>query len=131
MRAHNRSNALLVELLIVVMFFMLSAAVLMQVFAKARSQSMAAGQISSAIQQAQNTAEVLWAAAEPREELTAMGFAEQDGAWTLEKDGYTLTVTGQEEQTSSGVLTRHQVTAAREDEVLISLPVARYREVQP
>ena len=39
MKSGSRSNALLVELLIVVMFFMLSSTVLLQVFATARTQS--------------------------------------------------------------------------------------------
>ena len=36
MRSEHRSNALLVELLIVILFFMLAAGVLVQVFGKAR-----------------------------------------------------------------------------------------------
>ena len=39
MRTGRSSNALLVELLIVIAFFMLSATILMQVFAGARTQS--------------------------------------------------------------------------------------------
>ena len=43
MKTGNRSNALLVELLIVVLFFMLAATVLLQVFTGASDQGTRAG----------------------------------------------------------------------------------------
>ena len=61
-RSTNRSNALLVELLIVVMFFMLSATVLLQVFAAARNQSRQAERMIGALNTAQNVADELYAA---------------------------------------------------------------------
>ena len=51
MKSGNRSNALLVELLIVVMFFMLSSTVLLQVFSTARNQSRRAELMTDALEE--------------------------------------------------------------------------------
>ena len=48
----NRSNVLLVEILIAVLFFMLSATVLVQVFATARSMTRRAGVENRALTEA-------------------------------------------------------------------------------
>jgi hypothetical protein len=48
MKNHSHSNALLVELLIVVLFFMLASTVLLQLFTAARTQSQRAEDLSEA-----------------------------------------------------------------------------------
>ena len=62
MKKANRSNALLVELLIVVIFFMLASTVLLQVFTASSNQGKKAGAINDALVAAQNTADRLYAA---------------------------------------------------------------------
>ena len=62
MKTHNRSNALLVELMIVILFFMLSATILLQVFAASTNQSRNADITTRALTGAQNTADRLYAA---------------------------------------------------------------------
>ena len=53
MRNNNRSNILLVEILIAVLFFMLSATVLMRVFVTARNMTVRSGVEAAALTDAQ------------------------------------------------------------------------------
>ena len=130
MKSGNRSNALLVELLIVVMFFMLSATVLLQVFSTTRSQSNRAGMLIEALNESQNVADRLYGAQDAEAALLEMGFISQSGEWRLEKNGYTITVTASEKSAPNGVMNRFEVRAVQNDEALLTLPVARYWEVQ-
>lgn len=133
MKSGSRSNALLVELLIVVMFFMLSSTVLLQVFATSRNQSARAGWLNAALNVAQNTADRLYAAEDAEDAeavLRDMGFEADGDVWRLSADGFDLTVSSQEAQEEAGVMRRHQVKATHDAEVLLELPVARYREVR-
>ena len=59
MGGRNRSNVLLVEILIAVLFFMLSATVLVRVFVTARNMTVRAGVETRALAEAQNVAEAL------------------------------------------------------------------------
>ena len=131
MKSGNRSNALLVELLIVVMFFMLSATVLLQVFSTARSQSSRAGMLIEALNEAQNVADRLYADEDAEAALAEMGFSLQNGQWSREDNGYAIAVAKSEEAAPNGVMNRFEVRAVQNDEALLTLPVARYREVQP
>lgn len=140
MRKTGRSNVLLMEILIAVLFFMLSATVLVRVFAAARNMTVRSGVESEAVVQAQNVAEALYAAEDPDAALEAMGFASSHGAWSLNMGGYTLYVTGSAQQTPAGELWTGEVSAyyklrdpdaARlEDEELFALTCTRYREVR-
>lgn len=129
MRTGRSSNALLVELLIVIAFFMLSATILMQVFAGARTQSDRAERIALAVQEAQNTADRLLAAEEPEAALREMGFEASEGGWSRTEEGYRLTVTGGADALDYGSLRRLTVRAEASDgEALLTLPVVRYEE---
>ena len=132
MKTNHRSNALLVELLIVVMFFMLASTVLIQLFGAARNQSARAGLIARVTEEAQNVADRLYVAADPEEVLAALGFSGTDELWTKEDaDSRTEVLLGEEEE-EQGVLRRQEVRVlAADGEVLISLPSARYLEVTP
>ncbi len=137
MRSGNRSNALLVELLIVVLFFMLSAIVLLQVFSKARNLDDRAEALADATAMAQDIADRLSAAEDPEAALAAMGFAAaatgvRPVTWFLERDGLRFTVVTGEEPQPAGALLRCTVTVyGAEKEPLLTLPAARYREVSP
>ena len=130
MKSGSRSNALLVELLIVVMFFMLSSTVLLQVFATARNQSAQAGRINEALNAAQNTADRLYAAESAEEALLAMGFKRAQDDWRQEGEDFNVTVSCDEEQGTTGTLSRYRVHAEKDGDILVDLPVARYREAQ-
>ena len=140
MGSRNRSNVLLVEILIAVLFFMLSATVLVQVFATARNLTVRAGVETRALAEAQNVAEALYAADDPEAALEEMSFRLSHGAWSREDDDFTLYVESGEAPAEAGVMwtgtvrafyrSRNVNQARQEDEELFSLPCARYGEVQ-
>ena len=140
MRSKNRSNVLLVEILIAVLFFMLSATVLVRVFVTARNMTVRSGVESVAVADAQNVAEALYAADDIDATLTEMGFASSHGAWSQDRGDYTLYVMGASEPAGAGELWSGSVSAfyklrnpdaARvEDEQLFSLTCTRYKGVE-
>ena len=133
MKNGSRSNALLVELLLVIFFFMISAAILVQVFADAKMKSANAKAMNASMLDAQNIAEDLYASEDPDAVLTAYGFTAENGSWVLEKDGYLLRVTLQAEQTETGELRTYEIAGIRDGNTLLALPSARFipKEVSP
>ena len=141
MKEGSRANALLVELLLVIFFFMISAifffmisaAILVQVFADAKLKSRTAHATNASMLEAQNIAEDLYAADDPDAVLNAYGFTEKDGALILEKDGYFLKVTVREQETESGLLKTYDVSGVEGDKTLLTLPSTRFipKEVSP
>ena len=132
MRTNNRSNALLVELLIVILFFMLASTVLIRLFGAAREQSARAEQVAELLGRSQNVADRLIAAEEPEAALAEMGFSEEDGLWVQELASARLEVLVRREEGAAGTMFRQQVTARnREGEELLSLTADRFREVIP
>ena len=131
MKSGSRSNALLVELLIVVMFFMLSSTVLLELYATARNQSVRAGALSKALNEAQNVADQLYTAEDAEAALVEMGFEKTGEEWLKTGEVCVFKVTSSAETTANGTLVRQQVSAVQENETYFTLPVARYREVQP
>ncbi len=136
MKKANRSNALLVELLIVVIFFMLASMVLLQVFTASSNQGRKAGAINEALVLAQNTADRLYAA-EPGDDgavqvLRDLGYKEEeDGAgWKLRNGIYWLVVQLEDETMDAGIMRRATVQAFKGEDTLFTLPVARYEEAQ-
>lgn len=133
MREGHRANALLVELLLVILFFMLGATTLVELFADARHKSLQARATNTAIMEAENIADDLYGAEDPDKVLAELGFTQENKTWTLEKDEYTLTVTGEEEATETGVLRKYTISATGDGKDLFSLPSTRYlpKEVSP
>ncbi|MBE5804849.1 MAG: hypothetical protein E7316_10110 [Clostridiales bacterium] len=133
MKQNGRGNALLVELLIVVLFFMLAATTLMEIFGAAKQNSSRAGACSTAIMQAQNMVEQLYAADDMQAGLAALGFTQDEETWRMDCDGYELTVVCADEQTAAGTLRRAEITARYGGEKLFTLPATRYipGEVSP
>lgn len=130
MRTHTRSNALLVELMIVILFFMLASTVLIQVFAKARSMSASAETIAAAIMDAQNAADRLITAADPESELEEMGFSRDGGKWVLDRDSYRMEAETERIPAPAGKMIRQSVRVISADGTeLLRLPCSRYEEV--
>ena len=139
MRNRNRSNVLLVEILIAVLFFMLSATVLVKVFVTARNMTVRSGVESVAVADAQNVAESIYAAKDIDGLLEEMGFHSSHGSWTLDRGDYTLYVDGKAKPTEAGELWSGTVRAfyklrnpdavRAEDEELFSLTCTRYKGV--
>ena len=133
MKEGGRANALLVELLLVIFFFMISAAILVQVYADAKLKSRTASATNSVMLEGQNIAEELYGSDDPEAVLQDYGFTSQDGVWVLEKQEYVLKVTPKTEETDSGTLRNYEVTGLEGDKTLITLPSTRYipKEVSP
>lgn len=139
MNNKSHSNVLLVEILIAVLFFMLSATVLLRVFATARNMTVRAGVETEAVSRAQNVAEVLYEADDVDATLTQMGFQSAHGAWSKDEGDFTLYVMGSAEDTEAGELWTGSVSAfyklrdpgaaRQEDEKLFSLTCTRYKGV--
>ena len=72
---HNRQNTLLMEILIVVLFFALCSTVILNVFVGAHNQSERAGAQADALIAAQSLADRLYAADERKDALRQSGFA--------------------------------------------------------
>ena len=140
MRNRNRSNVLLVEILIAVLFFMLSATVLMRVFATARNLTVRSGVESLALAEAQNVAEALYAADDIDKVMDEMQFSSMHGSWSKNCGDYSLYVVGEAKPADGGELWTGTVSAFyRQGETtvetlgegeLFSLTCTRYREVQ-
>ena len=133
MKEGSRANALLVELLLVIFFFMISAAVLVQVFADAKLKSRTAHATNATMLEAQNIAEDLYAAEDPGAVLAGYGFTAEGDAWVLQKEGYQLKVTFREEETASGTLKTYDVAGIEGEKTLLTLPSTRFipKEVSP
>ena len=131
MKSTNRSNALLVELLIVVMFFMLSSTVLLQVFSTARNQSRRAELMTQALTTTQNVADELYIASDMESKLADLGFEKGEAGWISSSEEYDILVTGDENEGKQGEVLHFQVQAVLDNEPLLTLPVARYQEVRP
>lgn len=133
MKNRSRANTLLIELLLVIFFFMCSAAILVQVFASAKIKSRAAHAINASMLDAENIAEDLYSSDDPDAVLAAYGFTAQDGGWELQKDGYLLKVKLNSEETESGTLRSYEVTGVEGEQTLVKLPSTRFipREVSP
>ena len=131
MKTGNRSNALLVELLIVVLFFMLAATVLLQVFSGASDQGSQAGRGIHALNAAQNAAERLYAAGEPEACLREMGFTEDGGVWTRDDGEFILEAVTEKQERGAGIWHAQEVRVNVAGERLLTLPCSRYEEGQP
>ena len=130
MNSGSRGNALLVELLFVVMFFMLTTTVLLEVFAKASSFSNRSELLTNSLVHAQNTADQLYAAEDPEAYLSSQGFEKTGEGWSLAQDNYVLNVTITPETDETGVFRRQEVRVPAGDEELYTLPCSRW-EVKP
>ena len=133
MREGHRANALLVELLLVIFFFMLGATTLVELFANAKHKTLQARATNNSMMEAENIADDLYGAEDPEATLQALGFTREDEAWKLTQDGYTLTVSRQDEEMEAGTLRTYTISSFGDGQDLFSLPSTRYipKEVSP
>ena len=136
MKQRSRANALLIELVLVIFFFMLGSTVLVRLFADARHKTIQARATNDSIAVAQNVAEELYGAEDPEEWLAANGFAAAEAAdktWTLADKEYTLYVTETSEETKGGTIRTFTVSSTGDGKQLFTFPSTRYlpKEVSP
>lgn len=122
----GRQSSLLVEIVIAVLFFAMSATVILNVFATAYRQSSYAGALSSSTEEAQDLAERLYLSDDPQAMLAGEGFVQDGETWYLTADGYDLAVELASESSEAGELRTANIVVMREGEMLIELPLARY-----
>ena len=134
----RRQNALLVEIIIAVLFFALSATVVLEVFATSYLQTTYADACNDAVAEAQNLAARLYVTDAPEALLESEGFTFDGSVWRhLEDDdnesdnNYVLQITLDIVQTESGELREAMITAIRGENVIMEIPCAHYipREV--
>ncbi|HNW87199.1 MAG TPA: hypothetical protein PKJ47_09695 [Candidatus Limiplasma sp.] len=127
---HEKGNILLVELLIVILFFTLSQVIVLQAFVKAQQLNREAGITNLALLRAEDTAETLAVSDNAEETLASLGFTATDGLFQAEsEDGYRITAEITHFTQTTGVLTTVTVKAFRDMTELFALPAVRYREV--
>lgn len=123
-RESSRANALLVELLLVIFFFMISAAILVQLFANARHKSLEARAATAAITEAQNCAEDLYSQDDPEGWLAMNGFTKDGDRWERDYKTYILYITRADEELD-GVRT-YMITGHGDGKDLFTIPSTRY-----
>jgi len=125
---HNKS--LLTELVVVVLFFALSQAVILQVFAKAEQINSNAQIQNHAIIQAENVAETLAVSDNAEQALLSLGFLRDGGVYTLTSaEGYRLQAAVSRLSQPAGRWVTVELKAYRQELELFTLPVVRYQEV--
>ena len=123
---NDRANALLIEMLIVVLFFALACTVLVQVWGGAHKLSVRAGDRSSAIAEAQAVAEMLIASGEDTLPETAEGFTEEGDQWVKQVGNTLITVKLNMSETGFGRIREGTVSLTEQGEVLAELDISRY-----
>ena len=127
----RRQNALLVEIIIAVLFFALSATVILEVFSTSYLQSTYAEACNDAVAEAQNLAALIYVCDAPDVLLESEGFALEGDIWQREEEHYVLQVALDITQSDSGEMRKAQITALRGEKEILELPCAHYisREV--
>ncbi len=126
MRKSGHSNILLLELLVVIFFFMISVTTIVELFATARLKSLHAEALNQAALEAENIAEVLYARDDTEAELTALGFRLDNGIWIMETDQYVLQAVISEEAAEAGQIRTVTLTALKGEDKLLEIPAVRY-----
>ena len=124
MNRERTSNPLLTELIIVTLFFILSALILVNVFSAIRQRADRADILTRALPEAQDIADLVYASEDVGELMARLGFEASDEGWERPSEGYTLIVTSTE---SEGLL-ESTVSVESENETLIELPCSRFME---
>ncbi len=134
MKKHGTANILLIELVLVILFFMLCVSTLVEMFGLARVKSAHAKAGSQAMLIVENLEERLAGTADAGAELEKDGFVLEDGVWTLRQENYTLTAVESEEKTGAGALRTVRFSAEQKTGTpLFELSVVNYLpgEVSP
>ena len=134
MKKHSTANILLMELLVVILFFMLCVSTLVEVLGLARGKSAFARAQNDAMLKVENLESVIRESDGTANTLKENGFAEKGDEWTLTEETFILHAVIAEEKTEAGTLETVTFTAQRPDGTgLLELPVKRYipGEVNP
>lgn len=126
----RQNKALLAELLVTVLFFALSQAVVLQVFLKAEQLNRDAQTRNHALLRAEDAAETLAVSGDAEQALLELGYARGGDAYTLtDAEGYTLQATVSRLTQPAGEWVTVSLTAYRQGKALFTLPAVRYQGV--
>lgn len=123
MKKSSGLNALLIELVIVLFFFILSFSVLAQVYAGAFVTEKKAAAQSRALYAAQNISARLQTGQSPED----AGAVETEGGWQVAEEGFSLFISQGREVAGEGVMEHYVVSARQGETEMFSLPVDVYR----
>lgn len=121
-----KGNMLLIELVIVILFFSLSQVVIVQVFAGAQGRNVSNSRMNHALAETQDYIEQLTGAKEPEDVLLSMGFGGSDGSYSLPMDGYEIRADVRRLSQPEGDLVTVQFTAMNGAEEMFTLPSVQY-----
>lgn len=119
-------NALLMEILLAVLFFALSAAVILQLFAVGYDLSARADALDRAVNHARQISQQLYAAEDMQAVLEENHFAQSTDVWRLSAQDYTLEATLAVQTQAAGTLCSASIVALVEGETAVTLPCAHY-----
>ena len=114
MKRGYQGNVLLVELIVVVLFFSLSAVISLGVFVRSRVLETQNAALGSATTQARSWLEALSCREDAEAYLAEHGFAQTGGAFTLEAEGVAWRCDIARETTGAGTLVRATFTARQD-----------------
>ena len=134
MKKHSTANILLMELLVVILFFMLCVSTLVEVFGAARSKSIFARAENAAMLKIENVESMLQATADLEAGLRENGFEKAETGWALKENDYILHLAVEEEPAEAGILRKLNFAAEQANGTpLFELPTVKYipGEVSP
>ena len=134
MKKHSTANILLMELLVVILFFMLCVSTLVEVLGLARGKSAFARAENDAMLKVENLESLIRESGGTADTLKENGFVENGNGWTLTEETFILHAAIADEKTEAGTLQTVTFTAQRPDGTgLLELPVKQYipGEVNP
>ena len=114
-RRGYQGNVLLIELIVVVLFFALSAAISMGVFAKARLMTEEAALVTQAGERLSAWAEALAAEPDAAACLAQAGFTQEGDAWRCAQGRILYQAALTQQETAGGLRTRVELSALAPD----------------
>lgn len=124
-----RGNLLLVELLVVILFFSLSSVITLEMFLTARDTSAKAETLNEVLFALEDWAERVSSSEDPVAEMRAGGFLGDETALALDKGVFTIEAVVSSEDTQGGTLYTILLSAyvTGETDPVLSLPADFYR----
>ena len=122
-----KGNMLLIELVIVILFFSLSQVVLVQVFAGAQITTRRSERLNTAMLEAQNWLERASIEVEPEQVLVEQGFSAQNDDYAYASaNGVEYVASVQKQEQPTGLLVTVEISAKYNGEELFVMPSVRY-----
>lgn len=121
-----KGNMLLIELVIVILFFSLSQVVLVQVFAEANKRTLHTTRVNQALVTSGDLVEQLASSGDAEETLRQAGFSGENGSYTFSQNGVDFVATIRRLSEPQGQLVTVELSAKQADQLLFTLPSVQY-----